>query len=185
MDHSPKLLLLIFPLLLLFLSAQGFGQQIPAASDALQSAKFTITVGPYKGKGSEEMPVQFASLKGLMGSNGVLDLDDIRLVNHSEKTVRELEMVLFLYNERDPETVVATAHFPQSFKFPYTPFKKGIGLPHGRIMGIGFTKQLGLLEPIREGSLEGAYRIEVAVCSVEFEDGSSWTLGSMREKGAQ
>lgn len=182
MKQQPRILTFVLMLAAFtFLAANSFAQTaLQKCDDAVGSDKLTIKVQPYNGAGAADAPLQFVSFDSCLHRDGILMFGKAtKLVNRSDKVVREIDLKLFLYNEQSPAVIQARGDFARIFKFPDQSRPGGWKPGDAQTIetfGAGYTKSLGLFEALKSGELEGNYRIEMAVVRVKFDDGSIWTL---------
>lgn len=170
---------------------QAFGQMTPAAGDRVPAGNWKVTLSPYTGPDVEAMPLQVISVVGTPGGKSIW-IRERRLLNRSDKAVVKASFTAFVYNVESPETLLfrrtlntvsfagvpirAGAEWPPSCPEPpkYCPY--GHALP-------GVEQLLAPL--IKDATLEGAYRIEIGVSKVEFDDGSTWEFQESQPRSRQ
>jgi hypothetical protein len=150
------------------------------ANGGLPEGGWTIKLSHYAGPEYESMPLQVTSVKGRVQDAGIW-ITERHLVNRSDKAVVRAYFDLFFYNEKEPDVLLFRRPIsPISFKG--SPLLPGTTFPHPtdtRVGPDGFALPLvkDLFAPfIKDGRLEGDYRLAIGVTKVLFEDGSVWEL---------
>lgn len=148
---------------------KSFSGTKAAEQSRLPSSKWRFSAHPFSGPGYESRPVVVSSVR--------TDLKDFevtaaRVRNISSKPVVAVKLEWSLYNARGGYRLVRRGETPMI----------GIdgGLPTGesKILSypiFSFTKVSA--ELLREASLEGDFRLDVAVAEITFRDGSTWAAG--------
>lgn len=174
--RTSVLLILVLVAFSCVTGATGRGQ----TNEGLPEGNWTIKLSHYAGPEYESMPLQVTSVKGRV-QNPDIWITERHLVNRSDKAVVRAYFDLFFYNEKEPDVLLFRRPIsPISFKD--SPLLPGAAFLHPtdtRVGPDGFALPLvkDLFAPlIKDGRLEGDYRLAIGVTKVLFEDGSVWEL---------
>ncbi|HEX6733003.1 MAG TPA: hypothetical protein VF074_23480 [Pyrinomonadaceae bacterium] len=179
---------LVFTLILtsFFVSGgnQTFSQDSGAGGERFPVGNWKVTLHPYSGPAFESMPLQVISVIGKSSHDGVVFwIRERRLQNRSEKRVLKASFAAFVYREQSPETLLFQHHL-NTIGFEKVPVLAGTQWPNPCPQepkycpyGHAIAGVRRLLAPlIKDGTLEGEYRVAIGVSKVWFEDGSVWEL---------
>lgn len=142
----------------------GFSE---SRSDTLPPGKWTISSHPYLGPMYESQPVKVIGV--ISNATKGYKVTHVGLMNTSSKVVSAVKLSWYVSSEQTGNTVLLQGETqPVSLKG---------GLPVGKseyfkmpVLSFGrVSKPL-----LKEGALHGAYRMEVAVTGILYEDGSMW-----------
>lgn len=142
----------------------GFSQ---GKSDALPPGRWVISAHPYLGTAYESQPVKVIGV-GSDTTHG-FKVDTVGLKNASLKAVSAVTLKWYVTSEESGDAVLLQGETNQ--------LTLGNGLPVGKsqyfdvpVVSFGrISKQL-----LKAGSLQGVFRIEVAVSRILYEDDSIW-----------
>jgi len=165
---------------------QTLSQNSPAGGERVPAGNWKVTLHPYSGPEFESMPLQVISVIGQSSHDGVIFwIRERRLRNRSDKRVLKASFAAFVYREQNPETLLFQHHLNTiglaavpvlagtEWPNPCSPEPKYC--PYGHAIH-GARKLLAPL--IKDGTLEGEYRIAIGVSKVWFDDESVWESGS-------
>lgn len=143
-----------------------------AKPSGLETAPWKITYQAHYGGNSWAAPVTMSYVTGYTGGGSWRR--KIGLRNNSAKTVRSIELGAYIFNQDKPSVVFATTALPT------IQFKEGF--VHGAAITLDGKDELeNTFRPyIRNGVLEGQYRIELFVREVAFDKGV-WRYDSKRK----
>jgi len=171
---------------------QTFGQNLPALGEEVLAGNWKVALIPYSGPEFESMPLQVISVVGTSSHDGkAFWIRERRLRNRSDKRVLKASFAAFMYREQSPEKILFQHSLP-TVVFSEVPVLAGTEwpapcserpkyCPYGHAIP-GATTLLAPL--IKDGTIEGAYRIAIGVSKVWFEDDSTWEL-SGKQTNAQ
>lgn len=176
--------ILIIILMLVLASVITVGGSLKQASrqseqSKLPSGDWKVKFEPYRGPGYEQMPVQVVSVGGYVTKRGIFFIKHPILRNNAEKDVDQVVFTCYVYDEKKPDTVLIQQRMiATAVKFYEGRLAAKTDRPSNVEMGwpfsIGRDPLFGSL--IKDGKLEGNYRIAVGVSRVVFKDGSEWEM---------
>jgi hypothetical protein len=176
--RNPKQVFVFTLLLFTTLAAPSiFGQGNENKSERVPAGNWTAKFGPYKGEGYESMLVQVVSVEGGATTTGLMSIKNWHFKNHSDKAVGYIEISAFVYNELEPKTIVLQKRV---YTMAFTYGQLGAGnefqaSTNARAVTLFAKGDQGLMIPLlKDGTLEGNYRIEFGITKVRFDDGSFW-----------
>lgn len=151
-------------------------QQISSKTEDTPRGNWTVMFETYRGPGYSEMPVKLLTQKVTGSGNGFIIVTNYELQNTSEKDVRSADFAAFIYDEKYPEKLllirkVLTVGFTTGISAGsnWRPVKT-----NAHWHNFAFTRD-GLISPLlKNGALEGNYRIAIGITKVEFTDDSEW-----------
>lgn len=166
LTHIPLTLFVLTLILLIAGGSQSRGQVDP--DEQLPPGKWTLSANPYFGSGYRTLPVVVVSVTS--DSARGLRVTKVGLSNRSSKPITAVSLSWYLTTADDTKTILKQGQTPL-----ITPSG---GLPEGAEREIefpvfSFAKVARTL--VRNGELNGNFRVQVAVREVQYEDGSSWT----------
>ena len=164
---------------------QAFSQNPPAIGERVLAGNWKVILQPYSGPEFESMPLQVIAVVGESSHDGTgFWIRERRLRNRSDKRALKASFTAFVYREQSPETLLFkydlhTVGFANVPVLPGTEWPAPCAYrpknycPYAHAIP-GASKLLAPL--IKDGNLEGEYRIAIGVSKVWFEDGSIWEL---------
>lgn len=175
MKRLNSVLILIFVFLLMFGINGVVGQSQSNERESLPAGNWKVSFEPYRGVGYEEMPVEMVSFKGRIVKDGVFFIIQPHLKNRSENGVKSVYLTCYVYGEQQP-TIILVQQDHSAWMNLYTILPAGEELQTSVWIGHNFSNgENGLFASlIKDGKLEGNYRIAVGISKVIFEDGSVW-----------
>ncbi|MBD0372394.1 MAG: hypothetical protein ICV60_16240 [Pyrinomonadaceae bacterium] len=187
--RTSVLLILVLVAFSCVTGATGRGQ----TNGGLPEGNWTIKLSHYAGPEYESMPLQVTSVKGRVQDAGIW-ITERYLLNRSDQAVIRAYFDLFFYNEKEPDVLLFRRPIsPLSFK--NRPLLPGDTFPTltdikaepPRLGSFALPLVKDLFAPlIKDGKLEGDYRIAIGVTKVLFEDGSVWELKTnMKQTGVR
>lgn len=136
----------------------------------LPNEKCSLTALPYLGVGYNSRPVVVV---GVTTDKKELTVKQVRLFNISSKPASAIRLGWYLRKIQDEDAVLRqgeTSLIATTGKLPTN------GKQTMNIAVVSFS------ELLKHGQLKGAYKVEVAVKEVLFEDGSTWTYTVEQER---
>ncbi|MDQ3473577.1 MAG: hypothetical protein M3447_07560 [Acidobacteriota bacterium] len=178
MKQQRRTFIFILAAFLMFGAGRSLAQSGSAENSVLPSGNWTVSFGPYAGPGYESAPVQLVSIKGEVRRDGLMMFKAPHWVNHSNKDVRSVEHTVYVYKEPESKPVL----FRQ--RYDRVSFTGGVPLlarselrMNNRWLQSFASRKDGLMQPlIKEGKLEGSYRIALGISKVYFADDSVWEI---------
>jgi hypothetical protein len=164
------------------LKGEAYGQGKAGPKARNPAGNWTLSFRPYTGASYESMPVQLVSYKGEMQAGGRLEISALHLKNRSDKAVKSIALTMYLYDEQNPETPLTQQEnlrfgfFPGGF--PANTEKPAPGEATNNFVLLDVVnEENALLKPLlKDGKLDGEYRLILAVTKVQFEDGEAWSF---------
>jgi hypothetical protein len=144
-----------------------------------RTKSWDVTFQAYTGKGEQDMPIQVLTVDILVHSH-VLWVREWRLRNRSDKTVVKIRPTLFVYKEQDPDSLLFRR---EAVRLYGVRISSGIEWPTGQCLPQAKSCQNAfatlsleeLMESlVRDGKLDGKYRVAFGIDKVWFEDGTIW-----------
>jgi len=170
---------------LLVLENHSFSQNARQLPQPTIAGNWKLNFQPYSGPEFEKMPLQVISVVAVCHppQNGIL-VRERRLRNRAEKRVIRASFDAFIYREEDPEKLLfrhylGTEGFskvPAVFPGTEWPAPCHEANPYYCPYEFGMSPQVLLAPLMKDGTLEGDYRIAIGVTKVWFEDGSIWEI---------
>jgi hypothetical protein len=164
------------------LNGEAYGQDKAGPGARTPAGNWTLSFRPYTGGGYETMPLQLVSYKGEMHADGRLEISALHLKNRSDKAVKLITLTIYVYDEQNPETPLTQR---ENVRFGFTPggFPANTEKPAPAEATNNFVsldvvnEEDALLKPLlKDGKLDGQYRLVIAVTKVQFEDGQAWSF---------
>jgi hypothetical protein len=129
--------------------------------------QWTFSAHPFMGKGFDTRPVVVTSVKteGLTSS-----VVAIRVRNISSKTVAALKVRWRLIEEKQPKNLL------QEDETPHISVQPGLASENELTLTVPVMSFLDIHKPlVRQGRLDGDFRVDISVARILFSDGSVWT----------
>ena len=169
---STPILLVASAILAVAAGLQTTNQKLDAVT-GIPIGPWSLSVGPYTGKGWDAMPVDLVSTT--VDAKKGLTAEKFLLRNNSSKNVTSVKLKWFL-KVKDEDTVLLQGESPvigadildgKDFRLEYPV--------------VTFAK---IYKPLlKAGELTGNYLIQVTVSSATYEDGSVWQLTQLLKDG--
>ncbi len=171
-------LYLLSILILLFLinsGDKGVAQEQTSSTGQPKAipGKWTLSAGPYRGPGYKDFPVVVYSVTQTIKG---LTVAGVNLQNKSSKPVVAARLVWRILKEDDPETVLLQGQTPL-LALPDS-LQVDARLPISFPV-VSFEKIYQSL--LKQGTLEGNFRIDVAVNDIVYDDGGIWSKSGLTD----
>lgn len=158
-------------------SCQGDGRKLP-------DGDWKLSFEPYRGPGYGTAPVQVVAVKGEIMPDGRIRIRWPHLRRNSVKSFKTVTLTAYVYDESRLDTVllrgpiIGLGFNPGNWPSQNTDLKESIDEKDARarvfdrLTEIAYRPLLSSL--VKDGKLEGHYRIAIGVSKVIFDDGTVW-----------
>jgi hypothetical protein len=138
----------------------------------LPRGKWSISAVPFTGQGYNSVPVMVSAVFSTYGNGIGPSVEDVRMLNLSNKTVNTVTVAWTLKNEKDQSSVVLQQGHTPVIKISDKQRQSG-GYTSIHFPVVSFDE---ICKPLLvNGELNGVFRIEIYISAVEFMDGSVWS----------
>jgi ankyrin repeat protein len=163
----------------------GIGQGVPRRCEKVPAGNWSITFGPYAGPGHESSPYQIISMN-VEACGGYLYLGDVSLSAPPNRPFFTIEYSAFVYKAAEPDRLLFRSQIYRMGNGDGDFDAEGVWrTTAGKRWGAPFTAgDAPLMQPLmRDGTLEGEYRVEIGISLISFGRDDVWDLGG-RQKTA-
>jgi hypothetical protein len=169
----PVLVLTILATAWLARTSKSLAQNTSALS--FPTGKWTFSAHPYMGEGFKMRPVVVTSVAS---NANTLSVTAVRLNNISSKPVRAVKLGWTLSEEGGGKVL-------KSGETSLIPLDSALGVASNRIVKAQVISFLEIYKPLlKNGRLDGNFRLDVGAIDVLFDDQSAWHLGDRVGMGA-
>jgi hypothetical protein len=171
MGKTKNLLQVVLALALLAgITTAAQAQQGGGSAPQLPPGKWSVAIGPYMNPGYESLPIRVVSVTSEI--KGGLRVSKVGVENRSSQPLTEVRFVWYLSATETPEIILLQGK-TQLLELP-----PGIQSNETREILFPVVSFAKVYKPLlKGGTLNGSYRIQIAVSEVRFDDGSSWNVG--------
>ncbi len=176
-------LVLMLAVLSALASIEAAGQSKAQKIGRKSVENLRLSFTPYTGAGLESMPVEVVVFDAIVNINSMW-VRDWRLRNRSDKTVTKVRQTLFVYSEGEPDKLLLRHAIPPYYGVGTSgPFSPNVEWPKepcpaGKRFcpwGFAMLSAQELFEPLmKDGKIEGNYRVALGIDKVWFADGTVW-----------
>lgn len=147
----------------------GFVEGASQTKSQLPPGKWSFSAHPFMGEGYESRPVVVTSVRT---EAKTLSVTAVRVRNISSKPVAAIRLGWYLADENNNLTNL------QQSETSFIPMDKALETDKTELFKVSVVSFLDIYKPlVRDGRLEGSYRLEIAVTEILFEDQSTWRVG--------
>jgi len=140
--------------------------QTQSNADKLPDGDWTFSVNPYMGPGYAARPVVVTgTVSDLTGT-----ATSVMLMNNSSKTVSAVKLEWYLATEQDRGAILQQGQTPLIAPSGSIPPDKYRQIYYPIVNFYKLSRPL-----VKKNTLEGDFRLDIAVAEVQYEDGSTWT----------
>jgi hypothetical protein len=168
-NRIPLRMLMVFAMLMSSSSSGStLAQNKTGSSSDLPRGNWTVGMHPFLGSGFESIPVAVTSVT--TDAKRGIAVTKVGLENTSKQNVTAVKLTWRLSNEQTPNTVILEGQTPY--------ITRDGGLPAGISLVLRFPVVIfaKICQPlVRNGVLDGEFRIDILVSEILFEDGSKWS----------
>ncbi|MBD0371586.1 MAG: hypothetical protein ICV60_12170 [Pyrinomonadaceae bacterium] len=173
MAETKKLLRVVSALALLV--GITIAAQAQQGAPQLPPGKWSVAIGPYMNLGYESLPVRVVSVTSQ--AEGGLKVSKVAVENRSSQALTAVKLAWYLSASETPEIIL------QQGQTRLLELPPGIQANETRAILFSVVSFAKVYKPLlKDGVLSGSYRIQIAVSEARFDDGSSWTLASVKGK---
>jgi hypothetical protein len=171
MKRLVSLVVIILPIILVvgWLTNEATSVAQKNAIQSFPAGDWKFSAHPYMGEGFKTRPVVVTSV----GSEATtLSVTKVRVKNISSKRVLAVKLGWSLYDERNKDKILGQG------ESPLITMDRDFPSDSDQILKTVVVSFMDIDRPlIRNGRLDGDYRLDVGVTQVLFDDRTTWSLG--------